>query len=279
MIRSGNHDGVDVLPIEDVAIVAVDVGLRSCGARRTDQSLVIHIANGSDGHLAGTLSVHHVVQVAAPHPTHADVRHDQSIVGSRSIVGRQHARRKDLRHGEHTARRRSGAEECASIECLLTVLHDLGSPRTEASRVQRAGRMLHVPVPFASEAGWQGVGSGSIGTDRRRQVAPMVPDAERYESRVGRRFFFGGRTLRLPRPWQGTDTAGRTAERARVSRSPWQSATGHITIKTVVDAANCCDLRRSSPAPTRPVPFAATTSLAVHHGKWIRVQHSAVLPA
>ena len=89
VIGRGHHDAVDVLAIEDIAIIAIHVDVRAGRFRGVGESVLIDVANRGNVHLVAVGSTLHVTQVIAAHAAHADMAEGEPLVGPGNLGGDQ----------------------------------------------------------------------------------------------------------------------------------------------------------------------------------------------
>ena len=104
MVGRGDDDGVDVLALKHVAIVAI--GLDAAAGRLGGgfQTTLVNVADCGDGHLAFPAKLHHVVQMDGAHAADADHADDEPFIRPRNAATRERDGRNDPRNGNGRCR-------------------------------------------------------------------------------------------------------------------------------------------------------------------------------
>ncbi len=122
VVRGADDHRVDVLALEDVAVVAID-GRPGDLLGRPFQPLFVDVANGHALRLAAVpQGSQFAVQAASPSP-HADVTDDHPVVGPFSSRRRQGLGGDDLRGAEGRPRRAGRLQEGAAGHSLVVLCH------------------------------------------------------------------------------------------------------------------------------------------------------------
>ena len=118
MVGRGNHHRINVLPLEDVAVIPVRRRLPPSALDRRRKALFVHVTDRNNVDVAARLPREHVAKMAPAHAAHTDVRDVEAILGARLGVSRpQNARGQNLRQRKGARGERGGA---AALEKTAT---------------------------------------------------------------------------------------------------------------------------------------------------------------
>ena len=91
VVRRGDHDGVDVFALEDVAVIVIGLHARPGGFQGVGQTLLVDIAHRGDINLSLITAPYHIAEVAPAHAPDTDMRGGDFFIAPGSAPGGQDA--------------------------------------------------------------------------------------------------------------------------------------------------------------------------------------------